>query len=375
LFLSDAYRVSCEALLQPSSIAADWMELESRADNPFFLSWAWINAWLCTYSPKADLIKVWKDTLLVGMGILVRQETTRFGVLRSRVLHLHQTGVPEQDQIWIEYNSLLTDSRHHPQALAAACDYLVKVYPDWDELVVGAITEEDALLLQTTSGLFRHDLWQAPTYDVDLNALRKNSHAYLDTLSRNTRYQINRSLRRYQEQGPVVLQMPDCRAEAISWFGEIAPLHRIRWGSEPGQSGFANPDFVSFHEALIEQNWDSGRIGIIRIAAGERIIAYFYNFIFRKRVYFYLSGLVAEADASLKPGMLGHALCIQHYLENKLDYYDFMGGGERYKASLADPHRILFKMTLQKKLLKFRLERTGRNVKHRMGGMGRPLFR
>ena len=71
--------------------------------------------------------------------------------------------------------------------------------------------------------------------------------SYLDTLSSNTRYQIRRSRRIYEERGQVELKRAQSVGEALEFFDQIGPLHIHRWGGELGESGFVNPEFLLFH--------------------------------------------------------------------------------------------------------------------------------
>src|SRR5690554_244411 len=101
--------------------------------------------------------------------------------------------------------------------------------PEWDEFFVGAIDAEEARHYAELTGLFAHLRWEAPCYGVDLDALRRSGQHYLDTLTRNTRYQINRSHRLYEAWGAVELVRPDSAEEAVAIFDSIGPLHLNRW--------------------------------------------------------------------------------------------------------------------------------------------------
>ncbi|MGI9288781.1 MAG: GNAT family N-acetyltransferase [Pseudomonadales bacterium] len=358
------YSISCTPLDEIGALERDWLSLEKRADNRFFTSWGWIGTWLKTYSPECDVLRAYADSELVALGILVRAKERRSLVLRSETIQLNQTGDPAKDQLWIEYNGLLTDKAHHSLVTPACVKYLCDCYPEWDELVVGAVTEDEALLFKNVGGLSRYNMWEAPTFGVDLKAIRTSGVDYLSTLSRNTRYQIRRSIRRYEESGKLRIEFANNVEDALEYFDDISPLHIDRWGEGLGQSGFANPEFVRFHRELIRSVWPLGNIDVCRILIDEQPIAFFYNFIYRDKVYFYLSGLKNESNSALKPGLVGHALCIQSYIDSGRNYYDFMGGGERYKASLGERHQGLCKIRFQKELFKFRIEQQGRTIKH-----------
>jgi len=99
------------------------------------------------------------------------------------------------------------------------------------------------------------------------------------------------------------------------------------------------------------------------LKAGEQVLGYFYNFIYRQRVYFYLAGLAPVADKLQKPGLVGHSLLIAHYAARGLDCYDFMAGEARYKAQLGRNTGNLCQLILQRDSINLRLEQLARRIK------------
>nr|WP_228289079.1 GNAT family N-acetyltransferase [Marinobacter salinisoli] len=357
--------VHCEeADIDQGLLADDWQSLETLAQPKVFLSWQWIGTWLSVYEPKLIVLRVKNRGKLVGLGLLTESAERRHRILRSRRLRLHQTGCPSEDQIWIEYNGFLAEKGLEAEIAKAGIDYLKRTRTGWDEVVFGGVETEYAHRLTRASALTPHIIWDVPCYGVDLRALRSTGRNYLDTMSRNTRHQIRRSLRRYEMLGPVVLERPASVDEAESVFESIAPLHLLRWGSGPGESGFANPEFLRFHKAYIRKYWQQGGADLVSMKAGGEVIAVFYNLVYQNRVYFYLAGIRAEQDNKLKPGLLGHSLCIEDYADRGADFYDFMGGQDRYKVQLAEPHQQLVQLELQRNRVKFRVERAVRTIKN-----------
>ncbi|MCH8499101.1 MAG: GNAT family N-acetyltransferase [Marinobacter sp.] len=362
---ADALTVTRLAARDVSWLKADWQELEGRASPTVFLSWQWLGHWLAVYEPQADVLRVMEGDRLVGLGLVVQTEERRHGLLRSRCLRLHQTGHKHQDQIWIEYNGFLSENGKE-EAVAAAClQHLCNDMPEWDEFIIGAIDADEAKQFAELTGLYSHLRWEAPCYGVDLDALRRGGLHYLDTLSRNTRYQINRSHRLYESRGEVKLVRPDSVAEALAIFDGIGPLHLERWGTGPDQSGYANPDFVRFHRSLIEDQWATGGVDLVSLQVDGEVTASFYNLLYDQKVYFYLGGMRVEDDNRFKPGLLGHSLCIEDYRQHGFHYYDFMGGDERYKAQLGHFHKQLVQVSLQRKRFKLKLEDVVRKARNR----------
>ena len=63
-------------------------------------------------------------------------------------------------------------------------------------------------------------------------------------------------------------------------------------------------------------------------ARGDRVAGYLYNFVHRGWVAAYQSGFDFGDDADrLRPGLVSHALAIEHYRRAGVRVYDFLGGG------------------------------------------------
>ena len=358
--------------IEPAAVCAtlrdDWLDLEHRAQPTVFLSWQWLGHWLSVYKPDAMVLRVTEGERLIGLGLVVETDERRHGLLKSRCLRLHQTGHKLLDQIWIEYNGFLAERGKEDAVAKASLEHLCSAMPGWDEFILGAIDADEADRYARTTGLYKHLRWEAPCFGVDLDGLRRSGGHYLDTLSRNTRYQINRSHRLYSERGEVRLVRPDSVEQALAVFDAIGPRHLERWGHGPDQSGFANPDFVRFHRELIREQWAEGGVDLISVMAGDEEIAFFYNLLHNQVVYFYLGGMASETDNRLKPGLVGHSLCIEDYRHHGFHYYDFMGGDERYKSNLGHLHRNLVQIALQRPRFKLKLEDVARRARNRWLG-------
>jgi len=345
-----------------ADVEAVWCSLEASSDNSnFFLSWAWIGAWLRTYQPKVSLLELSAQGEVVALGLFIHKRQTRHGLLSSRTLRLHQTGCEQEDQIWIEYNGLLCAPGYESAAALATLDFFQQ-QDDWDELITGAMSELDLERLSTSS-LHCHEITRLATYKVDLQQLTKSGQSYLDSVSRNLRYQVGLARRLYEKVAPVELVFARNLAQALEFFGELGPYHRDRWSGQAGGSGFENPKFVSFHEELIRAGWPQQQIQICRLNVGSDTVAFLYNFTYQDQVYFYLSGIKAEAKPKLKPGLLCHSMCIQHNLEAGFKTYDLMGGDMEYKRRLAKRAEDLVVASLQRPRLKLKTERWARACK------------
>ena len=180
---------SCHRLTDLDGLAADWRDLESRADGDFFLSWDWIGCWLACLDAEVTVFEGRKGEMIVCLGLFCAKNEGGFG---GEAAYLHQTGGSEADRIAIEYNGLLLDpavtaARALPALYAEAADR-------WDAIFLRGLAQDfaDSVAAGTWPARLRA---KAPTVQVDLAALRSNDGSYLEQRSANTRGQIRRAIR------------------------------------------------------------------------------------------------------------------------------------------------------------------------------------
>lgn len=359
------WRVEQLATFDLTQLKQDWLDLQSRANHRFFMSWFWFSAWFEVIRPQGHLIRVWRNEQVMALAFVCRKETKRHKLLPVKQLLINETGLPEFDQQWIEYNDILADRDFAQEARGQAISALQNV-GDWDELLFGVASEDEVVNLHLLSGLKVHVRWTTIGHGVDLKKIRDGEKSYLSSLSRNARYQIRRGIKEYEKSGSVEIEHASSLPEALEFLEALAPLHIERWGAGKQQSGFANPNFFEFHRQLIRNAWQERAVDLVRISVNGEAFAYFYNFLYQGRVYFYLSALKYSENALKKPGMVGHALCIEEYMNKGFDYYDFMGGGESYKDRLASRSGNMFRVSFQKKKIKLQTEDLLRNLKHKL---------
>ena len=354
--------VTSEHCSNKQGLKEQWLKLYESSEPNFFLSWSWIGNWLNSIDSNFILYTAYCDNNIVGLGILVKKRITRNFVIHSTQLHLHRTGNEKLDQTWIEYNDFLLAKGYEKPARKALVDHIFSD-GNWDEVIIGA-SRKSAMMPFNLAGLTEQTVWHSHSYQVDLSYLRENKTDYLSTLSKNTRYQINRSIRSYEKQGEIQLSSASSVKEALQWFDEAGPFHIKRWQDTKVGSGFTNPVFVKFHQDLITKNFDRGFVDLLKVTAGEQVICYLYNFIQGKEIKFYLSANnYDENDSTYKPGLVSHYLAIKHYLGKEQDVYDFMAGESQYKRSLSSMSSPIYLSVFSKPKLRFKLERTLREFR------------
>ena len=346
-----------------AGIKAYWQTLSQNQILPYFMTWSWIAPWIETYHPQITLVTVRYNDQVVAIGILTRSVEKRHYFVKARQLRLHQMGDPLQDQIWMEYNDFLALPEHQESA-TNACLKALQQLDGHDEIVISMARQHRAQAIKNNLDYVCIGT-PRPCYALNLQTIRELDQPYLLTLKSNTRYQIRRSIRHYEKlHGELSIKIANNAPEALEYFREAGPLHIERWDD----SGYHNPEFIRFHETLIESNLSSGSVVLMKILSGNVTIGIIYFHIVGKSVYFYLHGLLYESDAKLKPGLVAHALATQYFIDQGMDYYDYMGGYSQYKIQLAEHSEDLTTVVIQKPSFKFKLEELGSRIKHLFAG-------
>lgn len=355
----DGYQVKVSTRYNIEILGQQWNRIQTSRSVPFFLTWSWIKIWIETYDPDYLVVSAEYDNEIVALGLLTFSREFRHKFVLSRQLRLHQIGDPLRDQIWMEYNDFLCFEAHQSKAVNACLKALQHEMFEWDEVILSMMSLQRGLEIVKSYENAFIDVHRT-CYATNLKGIRKSGKRYLESLRANTRYQIRRSIRSYQElYGNIEMEIAEDNKQAIQFFREAGPLHIERWND----SGYKNPLFVKFHENLIRES-ERQQIDLIRLRAGKTTIAVMYYHIVGKNVYFYLHGLRYDENPKLKPGLVAHSLATQHYLDQGMNNYDYMGGYSQYKLQLAERIEDLVTVCIQKPRFRFALENLGRNVKH-----------
>ena len=300
-----------------STLGRQWRALEARADPSFFQSWTWLG---CQVEARFD-----KPALLTAVAA---GETVALGLFngRRRTLWLHETGDTALDAPFIERNGLLVANgyRHWLPELLRALP---------DRLVLSGVDEATARAARIGRAVVAVQSRAAPVLDL--------RNAVLDSVSANTRAQLRRAVRRYEQRGTTRVRRAEGTAEALAMLVELAALHAVRWQSRGMPGAFADPRTTAFHRALVERGVDRDEVDLLRIEAGGRLVGLLYNLRRGDAVFAYQGGFAfgdaanQEASAQLKPGLVCHALAAEWYRARGLQSYDFGAGDARYKRSLS----------------------------------------
>jgi CelD/BcsL family acetyltransferase involved in cellulose biosynthesis len=298
-------------------LGAVWRGLEAETpDLSFFRSWSWVGCLAEERFPDPVVLKAWQDGRLVGLAL--------FNQRRGR-LHLGESGDAALDAPFVEHNGPLAIDREVERVLLHAAAGLRGVR----RLILSGVST--ALLAEAPGVALRQQERQAPF--ADLAAVRAAGGDPLALLSANARQQIRRSARRY---GAPALRRAEDVGEALAMLGEMMALHQLSWNARGKPGAFAHPFMRRFHEALVRRAMERDEVDLQRIEGSGGCVGILYNFRLRDRVSAYQSGLdLAGAGPQGKPGLTCHSMAIVRAAAAGEAVYDFLGGPDRYKLTLA----------------------------------------
>ncbi|MGH7044303.1 MAG: GNAT family N-acetyltransferase [Acetobacteraceae bacterium] len=337
-----------------------WRDLEARANPTFFLSWDWIGAWLAELDPLPPMVIGEAGGALVLLGALTPRRRVEGGIVQVEGLFLHTTGDPDRDRIAIEYNGFLVDRTWAATASAAAVAWLLGparvAGRRRDELHIVAACAEDQARLVPPAMLLQIPA-RKPSWRVDLAAVRAAGGDYLATLGANTRQQIRRAMRLYEQAGPLTATRAEDAPTGRAFLDALAVLHQRQWQARGEPGGFAFPFFERFQRRLVETCVPRGTVEMLRVSCGEQPIGYLLNLVYRGHVLAFVSGFRFEDDPRLKPGLVCHALAIARHAREGAMVYDFLAGAARYKSNLGRPGPEFVYLLIQRPTVMTRAER------------------
>ncbi len=250
------------------------------------LTWSWIGTWVNTQLDDLNpfLLVTKSDEKIVGLTILIvnRTDITRF--LRIKCLHVHTTGDENRDAICIEYNNVLSEAGFERSVAQSVISFLAenKNLPEalsgWQSISIDMIAGT-GLETFTDRNLLPWHTAETASFGLDLTEIRRSGKNYIDRLSKNTRYQVRRSLRLYEARGNLqvlVAQSPD---EALAYYQEGGEYHKLRWSNDNQKSIFSEAQFNTFHQRLIQTCFARKEVELIKITVAGEPIGFLYNFI------------------------------------------------------------------------------------------------
>jgi len=310
-----------------------------RADN-IFLSPAWQRSWLGSIDEFPQLVVFKRENHIVGYTLIgYRRPIKRLPVY---VALLNRSGQSQQDQVWIEFNNIISSQADRSSCIHALLKHVFDTKMNC-RLTVSMCDTSDEWLKAAQKHKIKTHLEVTPGYRLEMG--NKHTASIINQFSSNTRSQIRRALKKATVRyGSVTVTEANSENNTV-FLQALGEFHKKRWGQTTQGSGFDNNYFLTHHNTLITHYFTS--TAILKIEAGNTILGYGYYLIVDNTVYFYCSGINYDvANNHLKPGYILHYMAAMHFAEKGFCTYDFMGGESQYKASLSNEEYAFHTITL-----------------------------
>lgn len=352
--------VALDRIGSPAEVEAIWRSMTVAANHSFFMSWPWIRTWLTCLPQRVQpyLMLVSHGGPIIAAAIMVRRTLRRHAVFPSRTWVLNATGDPDLDQIFIEHNGLLARAGNSTLAWNAWAESFIHDHHDWDEVQLRGVPPEALKSWEHPTTRLREEMTLTTRY-VDLNTIRATGKSFLDTLGKKKRARIRYTRQIYERHGPMPVEVAQTTAQALSFFQELKVLHQRRWLQRHERGAFGYPFFETFHTRLITDHFADGIIQLLRVRAADQTVGVLYNFVYQGDVVVYQTGFnydLVQNRNKESPGLMTHALAIDHNIACGYRRYDLLAGDSEYKQALADNCEQLWWGRIQRQRLRFRAE-------------------
>jgi hypothetical protein len=323
-------------------VADTWSAVADACEHAsFFLTPEAVDTWLAVYGPHLEpsILLFRDDERTIGAAILVRR-TVRKGPFAIRRVYLNTAGEDDADSACIEFNGLSCWPGYESAMAVALRAYLDRT--PWDELAAPGVLDGPSLRALRAAFADAHVVARTPpSYYVSLDDVRRSGKDFVELLAARERTRYRQNVRKYSAIGDLVLDEAKTTDEALDYLAELACLHQKTWRSRGSTGAFASPAFCDYHRRLIERCFPLGSIQLLHLRAGATTIGYHYSFLFGGSSYFYQCGYDYELGEKTSPGIIVHALAIQHAARRGLIEYDFMAGDGEYKRRFATGSRAM----------------------------------
>ncbi len=370
-------QVFIEKTFSMESLEKEWLSLEKRNHVNIFQTWIWTKHWLSVLpeSYRPFLIKVIKgdDNQVVGLCLLGKNTLFRKKVFKSRSLFMHESGYEDYDVLTPEYIAPLVDKEIEKEVNHAIVQAMMNE-KNWDELNIHASCKNnDFIEVAKENNLFWWVTSEGVSWQRELSDMQNKN--IMETLSKNTSYQIRRSKKYYESIGELKIEVADSQEDVQQYLEHLEHWHQAYWVQKGRPGSFASSVFKQFHYNLCQEGLETGQIKLMRCVAGNYTIGYLYNFFHDQVMYAYQSGFNYEPSQevekkvnknTLKPGLVSHMMAIEYAQGLGAVRYDFLAGDSQYKRSLSDAKTEMQWGRLQRPRLSLLIERKLRKIMKKM---------
>ena len=297
-----------------------WKDVLRRCNHSVFSTWEWLSIWWKHYGNNKRLVILLaeENNKIIGIAPLMYSVHTMFGLRQGKIEFI---GTSHSD-----YNDFILEDKHE-KCIKMFLDYLNNLPENWNSLELTDIPENG----NSMSSLRKISNSIRPLYKCPYAPLPKSYDALLSNIKRKHRKELQRNLRRLEEDGFKVDLVDYSGIYSVTkGMNTLFDLHQKRWKSRGFSGAFTDRDFCSFNLDIARSFAQEGWLGLYSLELSGKPVASLYGFKYMSKYYAYISGIdPAYYKYSVGNLLFLHAMtkCIQ----DELVEFDFMRGAETYK--------------------------------------------
>lgn len=349
---------------------AQWNALVGAMNYPsIFCTWEWMAAWMDVYAADSEpvILLVRRDEELVGILPLCRSSVAlRSGWMTGRVLSFCGSM-----DLYPDHLDLIGSRDESESCVNAILEFLGRELTDWDVLSLPYLAGDSNLVSQLAPGRHRLSTDLRPVSSARFIALSGDFDRFLLRFDGKFRYNIrSRRKKLFEDHGFRYLVCdPSSHGQALDLLFD---LHRLRAERKQIQSTFKDRAILDFHRAVAARMADTPWMEIRLLANDEATIAASYNFGFNNTSFCYQKG-IDPAWERYGPGAVMLSELIKEAYSLGRREYNFLQGGEEYKAQWAKARRVLLTATVYNRRVQGALSRIAFHSKSWFKAVGEVL--
>ncbi|HUK88887.1 MAG TPA: GNAT family N-acetyltransferase [Blastocatellia bacterium] len=355
-------QIACTILTGPrelENLSGEWLALLDRSlVNEPTLTPAWLLTWWEVFGGAGGRqlnVAVFRDgPRLIGLAPLLCRKHMYRGRLPFQRIELLGTGEDTADEICSDYSNVVAERGAEEDVCRALVQALSRgQLGRWDELIVPMAAGDQGFsgkLIQSfdsASFMTSAQIVNSSPYIP----LPSTWDEYLQTLSSDNRYYLNRSMRDFNNWagGEIEFKCASNPEELADGKRILMDLHSERWRGDGKPGVFTSSRFREFHDKVMPILLAEKALELAWLEVRGEPIAALYNIVWNGKVYSYQSGRKLTLPRGLRPGVVVHSYAIRQAIQMGRREYDFLAGESQFKRKLSLAARPLIQIRVARK--------------------------
>lgn len=310
----------------------------SAAHASIFTTWSWQRLWWRHYGAgnMLRIVMVEDAGLLVGLAPLYVQRVPLLPGIRAAMLRFVGTGGDTAP----DYLDPLIRRGYEERVASVLARHLVRELGGWDVARISDLHADSEFRPALLAALqeARVDCDEEISARISYLSLPQTWDDYLGALSRERRYTVRNTRRKFEVLPGARFFLWDDAATMDAAVDRLIELHHSRWEQKGEAHAFSSPAYVGFHRDVIHASREQNQLRIYCLEVEGTVIAMYYFYRFRDTVYYFQGGFEPRYER-LRPGLCLMGYAIEHAIREGNREFDMLRGEYEYKRQWAKQTR------------------------------------